>query len=543
MPSARHLRRRVDVRASTSTKLTTQHARPRAIPKSKSKPKHNDSDPQLHSPVRRLDKRIEQLQHSKRVRENEDDEGEEEVEEEVEAGKEVEVIVVGRKRRRAGIAVTAEKQEEKEEEEEEELSHEEGHKDKKRLQKPATQMPPLAARSTSLGYFLGAHISSAGGVQHSILNSVHIGGNSFALFLRSQRRWNSPDLTPASISEFKAGLLTNSYNAKKHILPHGSYLVNLAHGDDEKWQQSYDYFLEDLKRCEKLGIGLYNFHPGHTGLNPRSKSLLKIAMSLNRAHKETSGVVTLLENMAGHGTPESILGSTLEDLCEVIEHVEDKTRVGVCIDTCHAFVAGYDLRTESAFETFWSDFDRIVGKKYLRAMHLNDSKAPLGSRRDLHQHIGQGYLGLEAFRLIMNCERLKDMPLVLETPMVDEGKSWAEEIKLLESLVGAKGVEEWFLKKSKVLQKLGKAEMERVEAIVERRKQKEALKSQKKAEKAEKDKIATKKAHGGGIAQWLSKGKKKVTRKRAASKEVEEVEKDSAGEEGEDGELSEENDR
>lgn len=504
-------RRQVGTRA---TKLPTQQARHKATPRSKQKKqKHhgpNDPDSQSLSPTRELNKQISHLQCSKRERESEGDEDEEEEKaEEVE-----EVVAVGSKRKRAGFTVTVEKKEE-EEEEEEVSNEEEGQKHKEKSRKRGgAQMLPLAVRSSSLGYFVGAHISSAGGVQNSILNSVNIGGNSFALFIRAHRRWVSPDLTLASISEFKAGLLTNSYNAKKHILPHASYLINLAQGDDTKWQQSYDCFLDDLKRCEKLGIGLYNFHPGHTGLNPRPKSLLKIAMSLNRAHKETSGVVTLLENMAGHGTPESILGSTLEDLCEIIEHVEDKTRVGVCIDTCHAFAAGYDLRTESAFEAFWSEFDRVVGSQYLRAMHLNDSKAPLGARKDLHQHIGQGYLGLEAFRLIMNCERLKDMPLVLETPMVDEGKSWAEEIKLLESLVGTKGDEEWFLKKSRELQKLGKAEMERVGAVVERRKQKDALKALKKVDKGEGAKKATKKQ--GGIAQFLVKKKASVEIKELA---------------------------
>lgn len=532
-------RRQVDARASTSTKFPTPRAGSKAIPKSNPKnPKHhqpNDSDSQSRS---------------KRKRESEDDEGEEG--EETEEGKGVEVIAVGRKKKRAGLVEKKEEDEEDEEEEKEEKEEEEeeegeGQNDKKILQKKrTTQMSALATRSTSLKYFLGAHISSAGGVQNSIQNSVNIGGNSFALFLRAPQRWTSPDITPASISQFKAGLLTNSYNAKKHILPHASYLVNLAQGDDKKWQQSYDCFLDDLKRCERLGIGLYNFHPGHTGLNPRPKSLLKIAMSLNKAHKETSEVVTLLENMAGHGTPESILGSTLEDLREIIEHVEDKTRVGVCIDTCHAFAAGYDLRTELTFEAFWSEFDRIVGKQYLRAMHLNDSKAPLGARRDLHQHIGQGYLGLEAFRLIMNCERFKDMPLVLETPMLDGGKSWAEEIKLLESLVGAKEDEEWLLEKSAELQKMGKAEMEKVGSVVERKKQKEALKSQKKAQKAdggdtgEKAKKGAKKQ--GGIAQFLvATRKKKVSSK--VRVEVEEEVAENSGDSNPGSELSEESDK
>ncbi|KAF8456529.1 xylose isomerase-like protein [Terfezia claveryi] len=332
-------------------------------------------------------------------------------------------------------------------------------------------MLPFAPRTPSLPYYLGAHVSMAKGLQNAIHNTLLIGGNSLALFLKSQRRWAAPELTSTTITEFKDLAVQNRYN-RKHILPHGSYLINLAQKKPEKHKQAYDAFVDDLKRCEKLEIGLYNFHPGHTGpLQTKVEAMERIAESLNRAHGETSNVITLLENMAGHGSP-PIIGSKLEDLRDIIASVKDKSRVGVCIDTCHAFAAGYDLRTHDTFSKFWEEFDMVVGAKYLKAMHLNDSKAPLGGRKDLHQHIGQGYLGLEAFRLMMNSEKMKGIPLILETPMVGEGKSWAEEIKLLESLIGIKEDEEWVLEKSKELQELGRAEMERVGDLVKRREEK-----------------------------------------------------------------------
>jgi AP endonuclease-1 len=228
----------------------------------------------------------------------------------------------------------------------------------------------------------------------------------------------------------------------RHVLPHGSYLVNLAQDEPAKAKQTYDAFVDDLKRCEALGIKLYNFHPGTTGPRPRPEAISRIAAALNRAHKETSTVKPLLENMAGKG---NVIGATFEDLHDIIEEVEDKSRIGVCIDTCHSFAAGYDLRSPEAFKKTLQKFDEVVGMKYLSALHINDSKAPFASHRDLHQNIGLGFLGLKAFHNVMNEPRFEGLPLVLETPIekkddngkVIEDKSiWAMEIKLLESLIG-----------------------------------------------------------------------------------------------------------
>ena len=381
-------------------------------------------------------------------------------------------------------------------------------KKNRKPRKPKVPMAPIAPRTPSLPYFLGAHVSMAKGVQNAIHNSLFIGANALALFLKSQRKWTSPELTSTSITEFKALAAANGYN-RKHILPHGSYLINLAQKEPEKYKQAYDAFLDDLRRCEKLGIGLYNFHPGHTGTQTRVEAMERIAESLNSAHGETSNVVTLLENMAGHGSP-PIIGSTLEDLRDIIASVNDKSRVGVCIDTCHAFAAGYDLRTHATFSKFWEEFDRVVGAKYLKAMHLNDSKAPLGGRRDLHQHIGQGYLGLEAFRLVMNSKRMKGIPLILETPMVGDGKSWAEEIKLLESLIGVKGDEEWVLEKAKELQELGRVERERIGDVVQRREEKVKKQGELKIKREKKAKADVEMAGDGSVESTKVKKVKKV---------------------------------
>ena len=208
--------------------------------------------------------------------------------------------------------------------------------------------------------------TSQKGVQNSVTNAVHIGANSFALFLKSQRKWDNPPITSESQDLFFSNCKEHGYEAAQHALPHGSYLVNLAQPDKEKAAQAYKGFLDDLQRCEQLGIKLYNFHPGSTGGEPRSEALTRIATQLNKSHKETGSVVTVLENMAGAG---NVIGSKWEDLRDIIAQVEDKSRVGVCIDTCHAFAAGHDLRTPEAFKATVDAFDQIVGMKYLKAFH------------------------------------------------------------------------------------------------------------------------------------------------------------------------------
>ncbi|KAK1981446.1 xylose isomerase-like protein [Colletotrichum cereale] len=352
---------------------------------------------------------------------------------------------------------------------------------------------PLADRtavsSLKKTMYIGAHVSGAGGVQNSIQNALNIGANAFALFLKSQRKWESPPLAADAKQQFVSLAKDNGYDAAAHVLPHGSYLVNLAQADADKAKQAYTSFIDDLKRCEQLGIKLYNFHPGNTGGASREEACGRIAAQLNNAHKATKKVVTVLENMAGAG---NVIGTKFEDLKQIIDKVEDKERVGVCIDTCHAFAAGYDLRTPEKFHETMKEFDEVVGNKYLKAFHLNDSKAPFASHRDLHANIGTGFLGLRAFHTLVNHEPFQDLPMVLETPIdrkdangktIEDKKVWADEIKLLERLIGmdADGKEYKDLEE----ELLGKGEDERskIQDQVDRKAEKDAKKGTKGAKK------------------------------------------------------------
>ncbi|GAP86054.2 putative apurinic apyrimidinic endonuclease-like protein [Rosellinia necatrix] len=344
--------------------------------------------------------------------------------------------------------------------------------------KPEGAMP-LAERtaiaSLKKAMYIGAHVSSAGGVQSSIANTVHIGANAFALFLKSQRKWANPPMTPEARDGFRSLSRTHKFDVHRHCLPHGSYLVNLAQAEKEKAAQAYGAFLDDLQRCESLGITLYNFHPGNTNGDVREAAIGRIAAQLNKAHKATSTVVTVLENMAGQG---NVIGSTFEDLRDIIALVDDKTRVGVCIDTCHAFAAGYDLRSPEAFAATMSKFNETVGASYLRALHINDSKAPFGSNRDLHANIGTGYLGLRAFHNVVNYDALAGLPMVLETPIdrpgpngkaVEDKQIWADEIKLLESLIGMDVSSAEFTALEEKLQAQGAGERAKIQDQVDRK--------------------------------------------------------------------------
>ncbi|MFT7003483.1 MAG: deoxyribonuclease-4 [Sulfurimonas sp.] len=277
--------------------------------------------------------------------------------------------------------------------------------------------------------FVGAHTSASGGVFNAVTNAQKIGAKAFALFTKNQRQWKAKELDAETIEKFKSALDASGI-LPKHVLPHDSYLINLGHPEADKLEKSREAFLDELQRCEQLGLDRLNFHPGsHLKQISEDDCLSKISESINMALDKSSGVSAVIENTAGQG---SNLGFKFEQLAQIIDKVEDKSRIGICIDTCHMFVAGYDIRTREAYDKTWADFERIVGFKYLMGMHLNDSKPPLGAKVDRHQSIGKGEIGLEAFKFIMNDERMDDIPLILET--IDE-TIWKDEIELLYSFV------------------------------------------------------------------------------------------------------------
>lgn len=279
--------------------------------------------------------------------------------------------------------------------------------------------------------FIGAHVSAAGGVENAPLNAQKIGATAFALFTKNQRQWEAPALTPKSIDTFKANCQKFGYTPAQ-ILPHDSYLINLGNPDKAALEKSRNAFFDEMMRCQQLGLDRLNFHPGsHLNQITEEESLLLIAESINMALERTQGVTAVIENTSGQG---SNLGYTFEQIQYIIEHIDDKTRVGVCIDTCHAFTAGYDISTPEAFEKTFSLFDKVIGFKYLKGIHLNDTKKALRSRVDRHENLGDGILGLEPFRLIMADPRFNGIPLILETP--DESR-WADEIMMLKKFANA----------------------------------------------------------------------------------------------------------
>jgi len=275
--------------------------------------------------------------------------------------------------------------------------------------------------------FVGAHTSASGGVFNAVKNAQTIGAKAFALFTKNQRRWDAKPLDTLTIDKFKKAL-DESGILPKHILPHDSYLINLGHPDEQKLIKSRMAFIDELERCEQLGLDRLNFHPGsHLKEISEDECIVKIAESINMALDKTTGVKAVIENTAGQG---SNMGYTFEHLAQIIDRVEDKSRIGICIDTCHMFVAGYDIRTREAYDKTWDSFGDIVGFNYLMGMHINDSKPPLGSKKDRHHSLGEGEIGLDAFKFIMNDERMDDIPLILETIDSD---IWAQEIELLYS--------------------------------------------------------------------------------------------------------------
>jgi deoxyribonuclease-4 len=277
--------------------------------------------------------------------------------------------------------------------------------------------------------YVGAHVSAEGGVQNAPVNANAIGARAFALFTKNQRQWFSSPLSARSITEFRANCEKLGYKPYQ-ILPHDSYLINLGHPEKEPLEKSRASFLDEMKRCELLGLDRLNFHPGsHLNNISIEDCLRRIAESINITLDKTNGVIAVIENTAGQGTN---LGHTFEQIRTIIDHVADKSRVGVCIDTCHAYTSGYDVKTLQGLQETFDRFDKTIGFKYLKGMHINDSKKEFASRVDRHENLGSGFLGEETFSYIMNDSRFDDIPLILETP--DESL-WEQEIRKLYALV------------------------------------------------------------------------------------------------------------
>lgn len=275
--------------------------------------------------------------------------------------------------------------------------------------------------------FFGAHVSAAGGVNNAPANAYNIGAKAFALFTKNQRQWSAPPLDEKTIAAFHAAMAKYSFSPSQ-VLPHDSYLINLGHPQEEGLDKSRTAFTDEMNRCSLLGLNRLNFHPGsHLSIITESECITRVAESINIALSQTQGVTAVIENTAGQG---SNIGYRFEHLRDIIALVEDKSRIGVCIDTCHAYSAGYDLSSTDACGETFEHFDNVIGFKYLMGMHLNDDLKARGSRVDRHSNLGKGTLGMAVFEYIARDSRFDDMPLILETP--DE-TLWREEIEMLYS--------------------------------------------------------------------------------------------------------------
>lgn len=276
--------------------------------------------------------------------------------------------------------------------------------------------------------YIGAHVSISGGVENAPLNAAALKATAFALFTKNQRQWNAPAYSEEQVVAFKENCRKFNYTPSQ-ILPHDSYLINLGQPDPEKRKRALEAFIDELKRCQQLGLDRLNFHPGSTlKLVSETEGCRIIGETVRIALDEVPGVTAVFENTAGQG---SNLGFTFEQLALMLEMVDRPERVGVCLDTCHAFAAGYDLVSEEGFERTFAEFDALIGFSYLRGMHLNDAKGVLGQKLDRHDSLGQGNLGFAAFERIVTDKRFDNIPLILETP--DES-IWHQEIETLQKL-------------------------------------------------------------------------------------------------------------
>ena len=276
-------------------------------------------------------------------------------------------------------------------------------------------------------HLLGAHTSTSGGVSKAVERAEKLGFTAMQIFTKNNNRWLAKPLDEKEICKFKLSL---EHSNIKIVVAHDSYLINLCATNLVLLEKSRVAFIDELTRCEELGVPYLNFHPGsHTGRG-EDEGLKVIAESINIAHDKTIdfNVSSMLEITAGQGTA---LGYKFEHIAKIIELVEHKERMSVCIDTAHLFAAGYDFRTRETYYKTMQDFDRIIGLNKLKCFHMNDSKKELGSRVDRHEHIGNGFIGIEGFKHIMNDEKLLSIPKILETP---KGKDQLEDIENLEVL-------------------------------------------------------------------------------------------------------------
>lgn len=276
--------------------------------------------------------------------------------------------------------------------------------------------------------YIGAHVSASGGVENAPVNAHRIGANTFALFTKNQRQWVANPLTDKSIRLFKERCSEYGFDLSK-ILPHNSYLTNMGSPEEDMRLKSKNAFLDEMQRCEQLGLNLLNFHPGsHLNKISEEECLLNIAHSINDVLAETASCIAVLENTAGQG---SNMGYRFSHLAYIIEHVENKERIGVCLDTAHLLASGYEIRNKEAYEAMWKEFEETIGLQYLRGIHLNDSMKDLGTRVDRHHSLGKGVMGLDLYSYVMKDSRLDNIPIILETP---DDTIWAEEIAYLRSL-------------------------------------------------------------------------------------------------------------
>ncbi|MDD2360774.1 MAG: deoxyribonuclease IV [Syntrophaceticus schinkii] len=276
----------------------------------------------------------------------------------------------------------------------------------------------------------GAHMSIAGGMDQAVWRGQKVGCDTIQVFVKNASRWKAKPLAPEDISRFRQALRETRISP---VIAHNSYLINLASPDEDLWMKSLDALIVEVERCAALEIPFLVMHPGaHTGAG-EEVGLNRITIALNEVLKRTdnSKVTILLESTAGQG---SILGGRFDHLAKLLSESFNPERLGICLDTCHIFAAGYDLRTNDACEETFKEFDQIVGLDKLKAIHLNDSQGELGSRRDRHEHIGMGRIGLEGFRWIVNNSELSCLPLILETPKGPDLKEDRDNLGILRSL-------------------------------------------------------------------------------------------------------------